>query len=46
MFLVLYGPIWEAMVLMHVHVQWTQLEEGEQVEVDFHHHGHILKKRN
>jgi hypothetical protein len=39
------GPIWEVVVLVQVHVQWTHLEEGEQVEVDFHPHCHHLKKK-
>jgi hypothetical protein len=42
--LVLNGPIYEAMVLVRVQVQWTHLEEGEQAEVDFHPHCHRLKK--
>jgi hypothetical protein len=29
-------PIWEAMVMVQVHVQWTHLEKGELAVVDFH----------
>jgi hypothetical protein len=39
------GPILEAVVLVQVYVQWIHLEEGEQAEVDFHHHCHHLKKK-
>jgi hypothetical protein len=34
--LVLNKPIWEAVVVVQVHVQWTHIEEDEQVEVYFH----------
>jgi hypothetical protein len=34
--LVLNGPIWEEVVVVQVHVQWTQLEEGEKVEEDIY----------
>jgi hypothetical protein len=34
--LMLNGSIWEAVVLVQVHVQWTHVEEGEQEDVHFH----------
>jgi hypothetical protein len=42
---VLNGPIQEAVELVLVQVQRIHLEEGEQVEVDFHPHCHHLKKK-
>ena len=45
LFLDLNGPIREVMLLVHVHVQWTHLEEGEQEEVDFHPRCHHSKKK-
>jgi hypothetical protein len=45
MLLVLNGPIEEAVELVLVQVKRTHLEEGEQVEVDFHPHCHHLKKK-
>jgi hypothetical protein len=32
-------------VLVHLHVQWTHLEEGDKVEVDFNPHYHHQKKK-
>jgi hypothetical protein len=38
------GPIWEAVVQVQFHVQWTHMEEGEKVEVYFFPHFHHLRK--
>ena len=43
--LMLNRPIQEAVELVMVQVKRTHLEEGEKVEVDFHHHYHHLKKK-
>jgi hypothetical protein len=32
-------------LLVHVHVEWTHLEEGEKEEMYFHSHCHHLKKK-
>jgi hypothetical protein len=44
--LMLNKRIWEVVVLVQVHVHWTHLEEGEQMEVYFHPYYHNLKKKN
>jgi hypothetical protein len=39
------GTIWEAVVLVQVHIKWTHLEECEHAEVYFHPQYHHLKKK-